>query len=129
MNNLSSPDEVKQAEREVERRKAELSLRLRRAGEQGERVARRLGDQLKPALVGVAVVGGAALLVGVVVLVARSRRQATRWSAPRSSSRASALVHSAGLSLLRLVAKQVAVTLARRMSPPPVPAHSAQSAQ
>ncbi|HKY36100.1 MAG TPA: hypothetical protein VJN18_09190 [Polyangiaceae bacterium] len=126
MNDLSSP-EVKQAEREVERRKAELSLRLRRAGESGERMARRLGEQLKPALVGVAVAGGAALLVGAVILVARRRRH-VGWSVPQRPSRASPLLQSAGLMLLRLVARQVAVALVRRVAPP-LPAHSVESAQ
>jgi len=128
MNDLSSSEEVKQAEREVELRKADLSLRLRRAGESGERMARRLGDQLKPALVGIAVVGGAALLIGAVVLVTRRRRH-VGWSAPRPSSRASALVQSAGLALLRLVARQVAVALVRRISEPQLPAHSVETAQ
>ena len=127
MNDLSNPEEVKQAEREVERRKAELSLRLRRAGESGERMARRLGEQLKPALVGIAVVGGAALLVGAVVLVARRRRRVV-WSTPERASRASALVQSAGLALLRLVARQVAVAVVRRVAPPP-PALPAEIAQ
>jgi hypothetical protein len=128
MNDLSSSEEVKRAEREVEERKAELSLRLRRAGESGERMARRLGEQLKPALIGVAVVGGAALLVGAVVLVARRRRR-FGWSPPQPGSRASALVQSAGLALLRLVARQVAVAVVRRVAPPPLPAHEAESAQ
>jgi hypothetical protein len=127
MNELSSRDEVKKAEREVEQRKAELALRLRRAGENGERMARRLGDQLKPALIGVAVVGGAALLVGAVVLVTR-RPRPVAWSAPERASNGSALVRSAGLALLRLVARQVAVALVQRISSPP-PAHSAQSVQ
>ena len=127
MNNLSSSDEVKQAEREVELRKADLSMRLRRAGESGERMARRLGDQLKPALVGVAVVGGAALLVGAVVLMARRRRH-VGWSAPRRASTASALLQSAGLALVRLVARQAAVALVRRISPP-LPEPSPESTQ
>jgi hypothetical protein len=128
MNDLSSSEEVKQAEREVEARKAELSLRLRHAGESGERMARRLGEQLKPALVGIAVVGGAALLVGAVVLVARRRRH-SGWSGPGRASTASTLVKSAGLALLRLVARQAAVALVRRISPPPLPAGAIETAQ
>jgi hypothetical protein len=90
-------------------------LRLRRAGERGEKMAHGVDDQLKPALVGVAVVAGAALLVGAVALVARRRRQA-RWLPPQQRSAASALVQSAGLAVLRLAARQVAGVILQRLS-------------
>jgi hypothetical protein len=128
MNEMRRPEDVERAEREVERRKAELSLRLRRAGESGERMARRLGEQLKPALIGVGVVAGAAVLVGVVVLVARRRRRVV-WSPPERASAASALLKSAGLALLRLAARQAARALVQRMSEPTLPAGSVETVQ
>lgn len=119
MNEMSSPEDVKQAELEVARRKAELTLHPKQAGAHEERVARRLGDELKPALIGVAVVVGVALLAGTAFVVAR-RRHRSGWLAPQQSSKVSAMVQSAGLGLLRLVARHAARAVVQRLNGPSV---------
>lgn len=127
MNDLSYPTDVERAEREVERRKAELSLSLQEVGKSGEQMARRFGHQLKPVLVGVAVVAGVAVLVGVTALVARRRRPVS-WLAPQPSA-FSITLRTVGIGFLRVVAQHAARTLAQRISAAALEATPAEPAQ
>lgn len=122
---LDIPDDVLDAEREVEQRKQEFHDSLRVAGESGSRLAKSVGKQAKPLLIGGAVVLGTAALVGIVVAVSRSRRRNV-WLPPArlGSSRtiwSSTLARSAGFWLLRLAAKRFADEVSVRLADPAVP--------
>lgn len=118
MNDLDRTPEVERAAREVERRKRELSRSLERVEASSERIAQRLGNELKPALVGVAVVAGAAAVVGAVVLAVRGRRR-QHWLAPSRPSALGALARSVGVAALRLAAQHAARAVAQRLAAGP----------
>jgi hypothetical protein len=114
MNDLSRPADVEHAAREVERRQVELSQSIQAAGESGQRMARRLGAQLKPALIGVAVAAGAAAVIGLVLLA--RRRRPGGWQVPQPRSAVASVARQAGLGLLRWLALQAARTVAQRVA-------------
>jgi len=116
---LDIPDDVLDAEREVEERKQAFHDSLRVAGESGSRLAKSVGQQAKPMLIGTAAVLGTAALVVIVVAVARSRRRNV-WAAPRSSRNiwTSTLARSAGFWLLRIAAKRFAEEVNLRLADP-----------
>jgi len=119
MNDLSRADDVEHAAREVERRQVELSQSIQAAGESGQRLARRLGAQLKPALIGVAVTAGAAAVIGLVVLARRRRN--VGWQVPQPPSALGSLARQAGFGLLRWVALQAARSIAQRVATASLP--------
>ena len=119
MNDFDRTSDVEQAARDVEQRKLDLSRSIQQVEKSGERMARRLSHELKPVLIGAAVVAGAALLVGVAALLAR-RRPRERWLAPARPSAAGAVARTLGLALLRLAGQQVARALAERVARAPL---------
>jgi hypothetical protein len=121
MSDFERTAEVEQATREVERRKRELARSLERVEASSERIAQRLGNELKPALVGVAVVAGAAAVVGAVVLAVRARRR-HHWLAPSRPSALGALARGVGVSVLRLAAQHAARVVAQRLAAAPTDA-------
>jgi hypothetical protein len=110
-------DEIKLAQAEVERHKAELARSLRAAEKSGEHIAQRIGREMKPAVVGaVAVAGAAAAVVLTVALVRRGRRQ--HWLAAQRPSALATVAKTAGLWALRLLARRVAQEVVSRLSEP-----------
>jgi hypothetical protein len=113
--NTVDDDEIRLAQAEVDRTKAELARSLRAAEQSGEQLARRIGHEVKPAVIGaVAVAGAAAALVLTVALVRRGRRR--HWLAPAQPSALATAAKTAGLWALRLVARRVALEVAGRLS-------------
>ena len=97
-------------------------------GRSSEALARRLGDELKPAVVvAVAVAGAAGATALAVALVRRSRHKAHWFAAEQPSPLANA-AKTAGLWALRLLARRVAQELVSRLSesaaPQTAPHHS-----
>jgi len=125
-NGLSHEPAVEAAEHEVARRKSELAKSLKAAGKSGERLANRVGEQLKPALIAGAVVVGAVAVVSVAVAVTRRRR--SFWQPPARPSAFGAIARGAGLWLLRIAAKRVAEEVAARLAEPAAPAAVAAGA-
>jgi hypothetical protein len=76
-------------------------------------MARRLGHQLKPVLIGVAVTAGAVAVIGLVVLTRRGRR--VGWQAPVAPSVMASVARQAGLGLARWLAVRAARGLAQRV--------------
>lgn len=112
----SDTEEVAQAEAEVALKKAELARSLRAVGHSGEVMARRIGSELKPTAVAVAVVAGAIAIVGVGVFVARRRRH--HWLVPEPPSAFATAAKAAGLWALRLLARRAAQEIASRLGEP-----------
>lgn len=123
-------DEIELMQAHVERQKAELARSLRRAEKTGEHLARRIGHEVKPALIGaVAVVGASAAVAITVALVRRGRRR--HWLAPQPPSALANAAKTAGLWALRLLARRVAQELVSRLGEPspvaadlPAPPHA-----
>jgi GH24 family phage-related lysozyme (muramidase) len=110
-------DEIKLAQAEVERHKAELARSLRAAEKSGEHIAERLGREVKPAIVGaVAVAGAAAAVVLTVALVRRGRRR--QWLGAEQPSAFATVAKTAGLWALRLLARRVAQEVVSRLGEP-----------
>ena len=110
-------DEIELAKSQVERQKAELARSLRRAEKTGEQLARRIGDEMKPALVGAVAVAGAAAAVAVTVaLVRRGRRR--QWLGAQQPSAIATVAKTAGLWALRLLARRVAQEVVSRLGEP-----------
>ncbi len=116
---LSEMDEIKRAEAQVAREKAELSRSLRAVGRTSEHMARRIGTELKPALAAAVVVAGAAVAVGVTVALVRRSRRRDRWfSVEQPPSALSGAAKTAGLWALRLLARRVAQEVVSRLGEP-----------
>jgi hypothetical protein len=110
-------DEIKLAQAEVDRHKAELARSLRAAEKTGESIARRIGHEMKPAVIGaVAVAGAAAAIVVTVALVRRGRRR--HWLGPQQPSALTTAAKTAGLWALRLLARRVAQEVVSRLGEP-----------
>jgi high-affinity Fe2+/Pb2+ permease len=108
-------NETARAQAEVAREKAELTRSLRAVGRTSERMARRIGDELKPALSAAVVVAGAAIAVGVTVaLVRRGRRHG--WQSPERPSALSTAAKAVGVWALRLLARRAAQEVLSRLS-------------
>ena len=112
-------DDISRAEAQVRLSRAELSRSVRRVGESSQDLVRRVGHELKPTLAVAAAVAGAAVVVGVtVVLVQRKRQQ--RWFGPAQESKLGSAAKVAGLWALRFLARRVAQELVSRLGVPPV---------
>jgi len=111
-------DEIARAEQLVAERKAQLSRSLRRAGQSGEDLARRMGDELKPTLkVAAAIAGGAAIVAVGIALTKRSRRR-SGWLAPEQPSALALAAKTAGMWALRALARRVAQEVVSRLTDP-----------
>src|SRR6267142_2641539 len=96
-------DEIARAEERVRLSRAELSRSLHRVEQSSEKLARRLGNELKPTVAAAAAVAGAALVIGITVAVMRRRKQHEHWFGPERPSPVAVAAKAAGLWLLRVV--------------------------
>ena len=101
-------DEIARATLDVEQSKAQLTASLRQVGNSSAKLAKRLGDELKPSVTVVAAVAGAALLLGVGIAVVRRGRRQRGWLAPERPSVLGTVAKTAGLLALRFVARRMA---------------------
>lgn len=116
-NDPTDTDQIKLMQAQVERHKAELARSLRRAEQTGEQLARRIGHEVKPAVIGaVAVAGAAAALAVTVAVLRRGRRR--HWLAPEQPSALASAAKTAGLWALRLLARRVAQEVVSRLGEP-----------
>jgi phosphoribosylcarboxyaminoimidazole (NCAIR) mutase len=111
-------DEIARAEQLVAERKAELSRSLRRAGETGEAMARRLGDELKPTVKLVVAVAGITAVALVGVAMAKRARRRSGWFAPAQPSPLALAAKNAGLWAVRILARRAVQELASRLAEP-----------
>jgi hypothetical protein len=118
MANQSEMDEIARAEAEVAREKAELARSLRAVGRSSEKMALRIGGELKPALGAAIVVAGAAVAVGVTVALVRRGRRRDGWLSPQPPSALSTAAKTVGLWALRLLARRVAQEVVSRLAAP-----------
>ena len=115
-------DEIARAEQLVAERKVQLSRSLRRASKSGEDLAKRLSDEVKPAL-GIAIAAASVVLVvGVGIALARVARRRRGWFAPREPSKLNMAAKAAGVWALRLLARRVALEVVTRLAEPSVAA-------
>jgi hypothetical protein len=120
-NSTSNPssndiDDVSRAEAEVAARKAQLAQSLRQAEQSGQKLVKRLGSELKPAVIAGIAVAALATAAGITVaLVRRSRSRHSRWLPPERPSPLAGAARAAGMLLLRVVARQVASQIVSRL--------------
>jgi hypothetical protein len=115
---LNEGDEIARAEALVAEQRAQLTRSLQAASRSGEKLARRLGDELKPAMTAAVVVVGTVAVVGVTVaLVRRAGRRGGRAVLDEPSLVANA-AKAAGLWALRLLAKRAAQEVVSRLTGP-----------
>lgn len=117
MQGPTDTDEISLAQAQVERHKADLARSLHQAEKTGERLARRIGHEVKPAIVGAVAVAGAAAAIAVTVALARRGRRRP-WLAPEQPSALSTAAKAAGLWALRLLARRVAQEVVARLGEP-----------
>lgn len=117
----SDSEEIARAEANVAREKAQLTRSLRAVGRSSEDMARRLGSELKPALITAAAVAGAAVAVGITVALVRRAKRRDVWFAPEQPSTLGTAAKTAGLWALRFLARRVAQELVGRLSEPSAP--------
>lgn len=115
---LKETDEIARAEAQVAAQRAQLTRSLHAASQSGERFARRLSSELKPAVTAAVVVAGAAAVVGVSVALARRSSRSKGWRAPAQPSVVVNAAKAAGLWALRALARRVALELVSRLSEP-----------
>lgn len=109
-------DEIARAEAQVAKEKAELARSLRAVGRSSEKMARRMGDELKPVLGAAVLVAGAAVALGVTVALVRRGRRRDRWVAPRPPSALSTAAKTVGVWALRLLVRRVAQEALSRLA-------------
>ena len=112
-------DEIARAELDVEQSKAQLAQSLRQVGNSSAMLAKRLGNELKPSATLVVVVAGAALILGVGIVVIRRGRSRRGWLAPERPTVLGAVAKSVGLLALRFVARRVAEAAVKRWTAAP----------
>jgi hypothetical protein len=117
----SDTEDIARAEAQVAREKAQLTRSLRAVGRSSEHMARRIGSELKPALVAAVAVAGAAAAIGVTVALVRRAKRRDHWFAPEQPSALGNAAKTAGLWALRLLARRVAQELVSRLSEPSAP--------
>jgi hypothetical protein len=115
---LNETDEIAQAEAQVAEQRAQLTRSLRRASQSGEKLARRLGDELKPAITAGIVLAGAVAVVGVTVVLVKRVGQRRSWRASSEPTLVGNVAKAAGLWALRLLAKRVAQEVVSRLGEP-----------
>lgn len=112
----SEKDEIARAEAQVAKEKAELTRSLRAVGRSSEKMAQRLGNELKPVAGAAVVVAGAAIAVGVTVALVRRSRRRSRWLAPEPPSAITVAAKTVGLWALRYLARRAAQDVLSRLS-------------
>jgi hypothetical protein len=115
---LNESDEISRAEAQVAEQRAQLTRSLQAASRSGEKLARRLGDELKPAVTAALVVVGTVAVVGVTVALIRRAGRRRSWRAPSDPSFAANAARAVGLWALRLLAKRVAQEVVSRLTEP-----------
>jgi hypothetical protein len=119
---LVETDEIARAEAQVAEQRQQLTRSLHAASQSGQKFARRLGSELKPAVTAAVVVAGAAVVVGISVAIARRSTRSRGWRVPAQPSLVGNAAKAAGLWALRLLARRVAQELVARLSEPSAPA-------
>jgi hypothetical protein len=112
---LQSDPEIEAARRQVELAREELAARLRLASRSSQRLVRHAVDETRPVAVGVAVLGGAALLIGAVKLL---RGALGARSSTRSSRSEPSVLNSVLRSALTSTATAVATRLVQNVVVP-----------
>lgn len=115
---LNESDEIARAEAQVAEQRAQLARSLRRASQSGEKLARRLGKELKPAVTAGIVLVGAVAVVGLTVVLVKRAGQRRGWHAASEPSLVGNAAKAAGLWALRLLAKRVAQEVVGRLQEP-----------
>jgi hypothetical protein len=101
------PEEILAAQREVQQRRSELADSLRVASESSTQLVKRVGEQAKPLLIGVAAVASVVAIAAIVV--ASRRRRPLVWIGPPPAQRPSAFTtaaRTAGIWMLRYAARR-----------------------
>jgi len=119
---LNDIDDIARAEAQVAEQRAQLTRSLQAVSRSGQKYARRLGSELKPAIAAAVAVAGAAAVVGISVAIARRSGRRRGWYAPEQPSVVGKAAKAAGLWALRYVARRVAQELVTRLSEPAAPA-------
>jgi hypothetical protein len=107
-------DDVSRAEAEVAARKAQLAHSLRQAEQSGQKLVKNLGHELKPVVIAGVAVAALATVAGVTVMLARRSRR-SRWLPPPQPSALATAARSAGMLLLRVLARQIAGQVVARL--------------
>src|SRR4051812_1312857 len=94
---LNENDEIARAEAQVAEQRAQLTRSLRRAGQSGEKLARRLGNELKPALTAGIVVAGAVAVVGISIVLVKRVGQRRGWRGASEPSLVANAAKAAGI--------------------------------
>jgi hypothetical protein len=115
---LTDTDEIARAEAQVAEQRAKLTRSLQAASYSGEKFARRLGNELKPAVTAAVVIAGAAAVVGISVAISRRSGRSKGWLAPEQPSSIATAAKAAGLWALRALARRIALELVSRLSEP-----------
>lgn len=118
---LNESDEIARAEAQVAEQRAQLTRSLQAASRSGEKLARRLGDELKPAVTAAIIVAGTVAVVGVTVALVRRAGQRRGWRGPSEPSLVANAAKAVGLFALRLLAKRVAQEVVSRLAEPSAP--------
>jgi hypothetical protein len=113
---LKNTDEVALAEAQVAEQRAQLAKSLQAASKSGEKFARRIGRELKPAVTAAVVVAGAAAVVGISVAIARRSSRNRGWRAPAQPSFLGNAAKAAGLWALRALGRRITLELVSRLS-------------
>lgn len=111
-------DEIARAELDVEQSQAQLAQSLRQVGNSSAKLARRLGNELRPSAT-VMAVAGAALLLGVGIVVVRRGRSQRSWLVPERPPVLGAIAKTVGLFALRFVARRAAEAAVKRWTADP----------
>jgi DNA-binding phage protein len=113
-------DEIARAEQVVAERKAQLSRSVRRASQSGEDLAKRLSDEVKPALAVAIAAASVVVVVGLGIAVSKVARRRRGWLAPREPSQLNVAAKAAGVWALRMLARRVAQEVVARFAEPSV---------
>lgn len=114
MKNPNDTDDVTRAEAEVATRRAELTRSLRQAEKSSQRMVKRIGHELKPALIAGLAVATLAAVAGVTIALARRNKRSV-WLPPERPSALGMAARGAGMFLLRLAVRQVAAQVVARL--------------
>jgi len=113
---LKDADEIARAEALVAEQRAKLTRSLQAASQSGEKFARNLGRELRPAVTAAVVVASAAAVVGISVAIARRSSRSRGWRAPAQPSLLGNAAKAAGLWALRALARRAAQELVARLA-------------
>ncbi len=117
---LKDTDEIARAEAQVAEQRAKLTRSLQAASRSGEKFARKLGRELKPAVTAAVVVAGAAGVGRIRLGLAKRSSRNKGWRAPAQPSLLGNAAKAAGLWALRALARRAAQELVARLGQPDV---------